>query len=125
MKINQNYLNVKKSYLFTEIGNRVRKFQSDNPDAEVIKLGIGDVTLPLAPVVIDAMKKRRMRWEKSRDSTGMVLSRDMIFCVKLFGIIISKEISALRQTKYLSLTGEKRPRKYTRPLQRVQYRFGA
>jgi LL-diaminopimelate aminotransferase len=57
MKINQNYLNVKKSYLFTEIGNRVRKFQSENPNADVIKLGIGDVTLPLAPVVVDAMKK--------------------------------------------------------------------
>ncbi len=57
MKINQNYLNVKKSYLFTEIGNRVKKFQSDNPDADVIKLGIGDVTLPLAPVVVDALKK--------------------------------------------------------------------
>ncbi|GHU82032.1 LL-diaminopimelate aminotransferase [Clostridia bacterium] len=57
MKINTNFDNLVPSYLFAEIANRVNKFTRENPDKNVIRLGIGDVTLPLAPVVIDAMKK--------------------------------------------------------------------
>lgn len=54
-KINDNYLKLPGSYLFSTIGKKVRTFKSENPDKDVISLGIGDVTLPLAPVVIDAM----------------------------------------------------------------------
>lgn len=53
--INQNYLKLKSSYLFTEIARRVRAFQETNPDAKVIRLGIGDVTQPLAPAVVGAL----------------------------------------------------------------------
>jgi len=53
--INQNYLKLKSSYLFTEIARRVRGFQDANPDAKVIRLGIGDVTQPLAPAVVAAL----------------------------------------------------------------------
>ena len=57
MKINKNYDNLVPSYLFAEIAARTNAYIKANPDKRVIKLGIGDVTLPLAPVVIDALKK--------------------------------------------------------------------
>ncbi|MFI3225951.1 MAG: LL-diaminopimelate aminotransferase [Clostridia bacterium] len=57
MKINQNYKNLKDSYLFSTIASKVREFSAANPDKKVIRLGIGDVTRPLAPVVIEAMHK--------------------------------------------------------------------
>ena len=53
--VNENYLKLKAGYLFPEIGRRVRAFIAENPNAPVIKLGIGDVTEPLAPAVTDAM----------------------------------------------------------------------
>jgi LL-diaminopimelate aminotransferase len=56
-RLNDNYLKLKAGYLFPEIGRRVKAFTDANPEAKVIKLGIGDVTQPLAPVVIDAFHK--------------------------------------------------------------------
>ena len=53
-KINDNYLKLKAGYLFPEIGRRVRAFAEANPVARVIRLGIGDVTRPLAPAVLKA-----------------------------------------------------------------------
>jgi len=53
-KINDNYLKLQAGYLFPEIGRRVGEFTSANPEAKVIRLGIGDVTQPLAPAVLDA-----------------------------------------------------------------------
>lgn len=55
IKINSNYKNLSKSYLFSEIGRRVREYSAANPDKNIIRLGIGDVTLPLAPAVCSAM----------------------------------------------------------------------
>lgn len=54
MKLNKYYDDIKKSYLFVEIANRVKAFSQANPDKELIKMGIGDVTRPLAPAVIEA-----------------------------------------------------------------------
>lgn len=54
-KVNQNYLKLQKGYLFPEIGRRVREFQESNPKANIIRLGIGDVVLPLPKAVIQAM----------------------------------------------------------------------
>lgn len=56
VRINENYLKLKAGYLFPEIGRRVKAFTDANPDAQVIKLGIGDVTEPLPTAVIDGMK---------------------------------------------------------------------
>lgn len=56
VKINENYLKLKSSYLFVEVARREAEFQKNNPDADVIKMGIGDVTKPLAPSVIKAFK---------------------------------------------------------------------
>lgn len=55
--INQNFLKLPGGYLFPEIGRRVRAFSAQNPPMPLIRLGIGDVTQPLAPAVIDAMHK--------------------------------------------------------------------
>ncbi len=55
-RINENYLKLKAGYLFPEIGRRVGAFQKANPDATVIKLGIGDVTEPLVPAIIEAFR---------------------------------------------------------------------
>ena len=56
-KINSNFSNLIPSYLFAEIAKKISAYKAENPDKEIIKLGIGDVTLPLAPVVVEAMKK--------------------------------------------------------------------
>ena len=57
IKINENYRKLQASYLFSDIAKRVAAFQKENPDKEVIKMGIGDVTLPLADVCIKAFHK--------------------------------------------------------------------
>jgi len=54
--INENYEKLRAGYLFPEIGRRVATFQKDNPDARLIKLGIGDVTKPLAPAIGNAVE---------------------------------------------------------------------
>ena len=55
--MNENFNDVKQSYLFAEIAKRVKEYTEKNPDKKVIRLGIGDVTLPLVPAVVEAMKK--------------------------------------------------------------------
>lgn len=55
--INENYLQLNESYLFSAIAKKITDFSASNPDARVIRLGIGDVTLPLTPAVIEAMHK--------------------------------------------------------------------
>ena len=57
MKINENYLNLKDSYLFATVNRKAREYQAANPDKKVIKLGIGDVTIPLCSAVTEAMHK--------------------------------------------------------------------
>ena len=57
VKINENYLLLKSNYIFAEINRRVEQFQKENPDAQVIKMGIGDVTRPLPRAVVDAFNK--------------------------------------------------------------------
>ncbi len=57
MKINKNYLNLEASYLFSTIANKVKAFSEANPGNHIIKLGIGDVTLPLCKDVVIAMER--------------------------------------------------------------------
>lgn len=57
IKINDNYLKLPGGYLFSTIGKKVNAYVAANPDKKVIRLGIGDVTRPLSPAVIDAMHK--------------------------------------------------------------------
>jgi LL-diaminopimelate aminotransferase len=54
--INENYLKLKAGYLFPEISKRVKKYSDENPTQKIIRLGIGDVTLPLSKTIVQAMK---------------------------------------------------------------------
>jgi len=54
-KLNENYLNLKESYLFAEINHRVKDYQAAHPDKKVIRLGIGDVTLPIGSKMIEQL----------------------------------------------------------------------
>jgi len=56
-RINENFIKLPGSYLFSDIAKRVAKYSEENPDKKLIKMGIGDVTRPLAPAVTAAMKK--------------------------------------------------------------------
>ncbi len=55
-RVNENYQKLPGSYLFSTIGKKVAAYQSANPEKQVIRLGIGDVTQPIAPVIVDAMR---------------------------------------------------------------------
>ena len=57
INVNENFLDVKQSYLFSEIAKRIEEYKSKNPNADIIRLGIGDVTLPLVQKVTEAMHK--------------------------------------------------------------------
>ena len=57
MKINRNFDNLVPNYLFADVARKTAEYAAANPDKKIIRLGIGDVTLPLAPVVVEAMKQ--------------------------------------------------------------------
>ena len=77
-KVNDNYLKLPGSYLFSTVAKRRLHIQRANPDKEVIKMSIGDVTKPLAPAVIEAMPRQLTKWVRQRDFTATVLSKVMI-----------------------------------------------
>ena len=54
-KLNENYLNLKESYLFAEINHRVKAYSEAHPEKKIIRLGIGDVTLPIGSKMIEQM----------------------------------------------------------------------
>ena len=56
-KLNQNYLKLPGSYLFSTVGRKQREYEAAHPDKKVIRLSIGDVTQPLAPAILEAMHK--------------------------------------------------------------------
>lgn len=57
MRINEHYTELSSNYLFADIAKRVQAFKAENPKAEIISLGIGDVTQPLCPAVVEALHK--------------------------------------------------------------------
>ena len=57
LHINDNYRDIKETYLFSETAKRIKDFSQKNPEKNVIKMGIGDVTRPLIPDVVEAMVK--------------------------------------------------------------------
>jgi LL-diaminopimelate aminotransferase len=57
IRINENYLKLQDSYLFANIAKRVKAFQDQHPDKEIIRMGIGDVTLALPPACIQAFHR--------------------------------------------------------------------
>lgn len=77
--INENYLKLQGSYLFSTVAKKVAAYKSMHPDKTVISLGIGDVTLPLAPAIIEARRKRLPRWAQRKAFMAMHRSGAMIF----------------------------------------------
>lgn len=70
MNINKNYLELKDSYLFSTVAQKVNEYKEKFPQKNVIRLGIGDVTLPIAPIVVDAMEKASRDMGKSDTFKG-------------------------------------------------------
>ncbi|MBW2240901.1 MAG: LL-diaminopimelate aminotransferase [Deltaproteobacteria bacterium] len=68
--INDHYLKLEAGYLFPEIGRRVEAYQAAHPDAPVIRLGIGDVTLPLVPVIVQALHEAVDDMGRAEDFKG-------------------------------------------------------
>ena len=70
ININENFLNLQDSYLFSTVAKKVAEFQKSHPDKKIIKLGIGDVTRPIVPAVIEAMHKATDELAKSETFRG-------------------------------------------------------
>ncbi len=68
--INENFLTLKKNYLFIDIAKRLKAYRDANPDKPLIRMGIGDVTRPLAPAVVKAMTKAAEEMGKSETFRG-------------------------------------------------------
>ena len=75
MKMNKHYNELKASYLFVDIAHKVAAYQEAHPEKEIIRLGIGDVTQPLAKCVVQAMRDAAERWAPKRASTATARSR--------------------------------------------------
>ncbi len=69
-RVNENYSNLKQSYLFKDIASKVTAYKKANPEKKVISLGIGDVTLPLAGKVVEALKKASDEMGKAETFRG-------------------------------------------------------
>lgn len=70
VRINENYLRLPPSYLFSEIAKRAREFQAANPNAKLMRLGIGNTTEPLAPTVIAGLHAGVDRLAKRETYSG-------------------------------------------------------
>lgn len=70
MTINKNFLKLEDSYLFSTVNRKSSEFQKKNPDASIIRLSIGDVTLPLCPAVIAAMRKAVTEMSEAKSFRG-------------------------------------------------------
>ena len=97
-KVNKNFENLVPSYLFAEISKRVNEFTKENPDKPLIRLGIGDVTRPLAPIVVEAMKKgcdelsKKETFKGYPDYEGYEFARQAVSdYYKTFGVDVDKD----------------------------------
>ena len=70
LKINENYAKLKESYLFSEIAHRFSAFSKEHPEKKLIRMGIGDVTLPLCDAVVSAMKQASEEMGKAETFRG-------------------------------------------------------
>lgn len=97
--VNENYLKLPGSYLFADIARKVNAFRKENPDADIIRLGIGDVTLPLVPAVIDAIHRATDEMGKAETFRGYSPEQGYDFLIEKIirydynsrGIELSKE----------------------------------
>ncbi|MDO9045276.1 MAG: LL-diaminopimelate aminotransferase [Methanobacteriaceae archaeon] len=82
VKINENYLLLKSSYIFAEINQKLNKFQEENPDASIIRMGIGDVTRPLPQAVIKEFHKAVDEMGQSETFMGYGPEQGYSFLIK-------------------------------------------
>ena len=75
MKMNKHYNELKASYLFVDIAHKVAAYQEAHPEKEIIRLGIGDVTQPLAKCVVQAMRDAAEEMGTKEASTATARSR--------------------------------------------------
>ena len=100
--VNENYLKLPGNYLFATIAKKVEAFSKAHPEANIIRLGIGDVTRPLAPAIIEAM-------HKAVDEMGKAeTNRDMISSVRPSSTATTRRAaSTSTSTKYSSATAQR------------------
>ena len=77
--INDNFIKIPATYLFSEIAKRVAQHKTENPEADIIRMGIGDVTLPLPDASVDAMITAANEQRKSETFRGYGPEQGMIF----------------------------------------------
>ena len=79
-KVNQNFLKLPGSYLFSEVARRISVYSAAHPEAKIIKLSIGDVTAPLPPRSLRPCMRPSPRWAPLRASTATAPSRVTTSC---------------------------------------------
>ena len=100
--VNENYQKLPGSYLFSTIAKKVNAYQEANPDKNIIRLGIGDVTQPLAPAIIEAMHKAVDEMGHAETFHGYAPDLGYEFLRKAIA-----EAARLLQMKSLYLTGQR------------------
>lgn len=101
-KVNDNYLKLPGSYLFSTIGKKVNAYSAAHPDKKIIRLGIGDVTQPLALAIIDALHGAVDEMGKAETFHGYAPDLAMSSCAMLSQrMIIRQEAVISRRTRSL------------------------
>ena len=97
-KINKNYLNLKESYLFSDIAKRVKDYENKHPGQKIIRMGIGDVSLPLCPAVITEMQKAVAEMGKAETFHGYgpeqgygFLKKPIMEYYQTFGVLLEED----------------------------------
>ena len=80
--VNEDFLNIKNDYLFSMIEEKKKVFKENNPDKKIISLGIGDVSLPLVPTVINAMEKATKEMSKKESFRGYGIVQGYDFLIE-------------------------------------------
>ena len=81
-EVNEDFLNIKNDYLFSMIEEKKKVFKENNPDKKIISLGIGDVSLPLVPTVINAMEKATKEMAKKETFRGYGIVQGYDFLIE-------------------------------------------
>ena len=107
--VNENYQKLPGSYLFSTIAKKVNAYQEANPDKNIIRLGIGDVTQPLAPAIIEAMHKAVDEMGHAETFHGYApdLGYEFLRARQSQRTIMQQEAVRLQQMKFLCLTGQR------------------
>lgn len=107
MKLNQNYANLQESYLFLTIAKKVAAYTEAHPDNHIIRMGIGDVTQPLVPAVIDAMHKATDEMAHKETFHGYSPDQGYDFLREAIQGYYAKRGVALKSAKFSSATAQR------------------